>query len=96
MGGVKFLLDVNNNGVEKYTYDVFGQPKITDWSGTVRTTSAYGNRFMFTGREYLSTLGIYDYRHRFYHPGLGRFCRLIRSASAVGMRIFIATLALIR
>src|SRR5437016_5828023 len=28
---------------------------------------------MFTGREYLSELGIYDYRNRFYHPGLGRF-----------------------
>ena len=28
---------------------------------------------MFTGREYLTTLGIYDYRHRMYHPGLGRF-----------------------
>lgn len=24
-------------------------------------------------REYLSGLGVYDYRHRHYHPGLGRF-----------------------
>jgi len=34
---------------------------------------AYGNRFLFTGREYIAELGIYDYRHRMYHPGLGRF-----------------------
>ena len=35
--------------------------------------SAYGNRFMFTGREYLSTIGIYDYRNRMYSPLIGRF-----------------------
>jgi RHS repeat-associated protein len=73
MGNVQFLLNRTNVGIEKYTYDVFGKPKITDWNGNVRTQSAYGNRFMFTGREYLSTLGIYDYRTRAYHPGLGRF-----------------------
>src|SRR5437588_8536464 len=31
------------------------------------------NRFMFTGREYTSTFGVYEYRARAYHPGLGRF-----------------------
>jgi RHS repeat-associated protein len=70
---VKFLLDSANTGIEKYTYDAFGAPKITDWAGNVRTDSAYGNRFMFTGREYLSTIGIYDYRNRMYSSLLGRF-----------------------
>ena len=28
---------------------------------------------MFTGREYVSQFGIYEYRNRAYHPGLGRF-----------------------
>jgi len=41
--------------------------------GNNQPRSWYGNRFMFTGREYLQELGIYDYRHRMYHPGLGRF-----------------------
>ncbi len=72
-GSVKFLLNSANTGIEKYTYDAFGAPKITDWAGNVRTDSAYGNRFMFTGREYLSTIGIYDYRNRMYSPLLGRF-----------------------
>jgi len=72
-GSVKFLLNSANTGIEKYTYDAFGGPKITDWAGNVRTDSAYGNRFMFTGREYLSTIGIYDYRNRMYSPLLGRF-----------------------
>jgi RHS repeat-associated protein len=53
---------------------VFGQPKITDAAGTVvRPYSYYSHDFLFQGREYIRELGIYDYRHRFYHPGLGRF-----------------------
>ena len=51
------------------------RPEITDWAGNVRADSAYGNRFMFTGREYLSTIGIYDYRNRMYSPLLGRFLK---------------------
>ena len=33
----------------------------------------YNNRFLFTGREYIQQFGIYEYRARTYHPGLGRF-----------------------
>jgi len=73
MGNVQFLLGADNRGLEKYTYDAFGQPTITDWDGHYQKISQYGNRFMFTGREYIYTLGLYDYRHRLYHPGLGRF-----------------------
>ena len=43
------------------------------WDDNDRGGSLYGNRFMFQGREYLSELGIYDYRNRFYYPALGRF-----------------------
>jgi RHS repeat-associated protein len=75
MGNVQFLLSDHptNPGLEKYTYDAFGKPAITGWAGEPRPISSYGNRFLFTGREYLYTLGLYDYRHRIYHPGLGRF-----------------------
>jgi RHS repeat-associated protein len=38
-----------------------------------RTGSYFGNRFMFTGREFIAAMGVYDYRHRFYHPWEGRF-----------------------
>jgi RHS repeat-associated protein len=74
MGNVVFLLDSNGNGLERYTYDAFGTPTVTDWDGNnPRSYSWYGNRFMFTGREYYPELGLYDFRNRFYHPGLGRF-----------------------
>ncbi|MEY2508897.1 MAG: hypothetical protein QOH01_3226, partial [Verrucomicrobiota bacterium] len=49
-GNVSFLLDAGGNGVERYTYDAFGQPTIHDWYGGVRSDSAYGNRFLFQGR----------------------------------------------
>ena len=29
--------------------------------------------YLYTGREYDKLSGLYNYRHRFYHPGLGRF-----------------------
>jgi RHS repeat-associated protein len=74
MGNVQFLLsDRPEPGLEKYTYDVFGKPTIKGWNGDGRPISNHGNRFLFTGREYLYTFGLYDYRHRIYHPGLGRF-----------------------
>jgi RHS repeat-associated protein len=59
--------------VERYSYDVFGKPTIRDTQGTIRTTSAVGNRFMFTGREWDSETGNYYYRARYYSPKLGRF-----------------------
>ena len=72
-GNIVALLDGNGNLVEKYTYDAFGVPTITDGGGNARTQTAIGNRFMFQGREWIPELGIYDYRHRMYQPQLGRF-----------------------
>jgi RHS repeat-associated protein len=73
MGNVKFVLDISSNGIEKYTYDGFGQPTITDANGNTLAASTYGNRFMFSGREYFSELGLYDMRNRVYDPVMGRF-----------------------
>ena len=72
-GSITHLITVLNGTptvVETYRYDAFGKPTINDGG---LTASAYGNRFMFTGREYVSQFGIYEYRNRAYHPGLGRF-----------------------
>ncbi len=76
MGHVQFLLDEYGLVLDKYTYDAFGKPKVTDADGAERATTSNGNRFLFTGREYLSALGLYDYRHRVYHPALGRFLQV--------------------
>src|SRR5882724_8765595 len=78
-GNVPAVLDQFGNVVEKYTYDAFGKPTVFDAYGNVLNDangnphSAIGNRFLFQGREWIPELGIYDYRHRMYHPGLGHF-----------------------
>src|SRR6202171_1558880 len=69
-GSVTHLTDSSGAVIESYKYDAFGKPTI---NGGALTASAFGNRFMFTGREYVSQFGIYEYRNRAYHPGLGRF-----------------------
>jgi RHS repeat-associated protein len=72
-GSVTHLTNGSGSITEKYKYDVFGAPTILDGSGNTLSASAKNNRFMFTGREYTSTFGVYEYRARAYHPGLGRF-----------------------
>jgi RHS repeat-associated protein len=64
--------------MEQYDYDAFGQPYFYDATGTAtyvngQPGSPFGNRFLFTGREWLSDLKLYDYRNRMYQPELGRF-----------------------
>ena len=59
--------------VEKVSYGIYGTPSFTDGSGTPIAGTAYDNRFLFTGREYIAELEIYDYRERPYIPELGRF-----------------------
>jgi len=73
LGNVVRLTDNSGNVVEQYTYDVFGLPTFQDGEGNVINGTTYGNRFLFTGREYISEIGLYDYRNRIYLPSLGRF-----------------------
>src|SRR6266576_6505631 len=65
--------DASGNIVEQYEYDAFGYPSFYDASGNQIGYSPWGNRFLFTGREWLSDLKLYDYRNRLYQPELGRF-----------------------
>jgi RHS repeat-associated protein len=73
LGSVIALTDMTGNVLERYKYDVFGLPAILDGSGQPIAQSAYGNRFLFTGREWIAETGLYDYRNRMYSPSLGRF-----------------------
>ena len=64
--------------IERYTYDAFGAPT---FNGGQLSSTAYNNRFLFTGREYAATyrgnyvqaFTFYEYRARAYNPMLGRF-----------------------
>jgi RHS repeat-associated protein len=72
-GNVTTITSSSGAVQERYTYDVYGTPTITTSTGVIVSSSAVGNRFLFTGREYLAEIGLYDYRNRVYSPGLGRF-----------------------
>ena len=76
LGSVRVLSNASGNIVESYQYEAFGKPTIFDASGNVIARSAFGNRFMFTGREYLDTIQLYDYRNRTYSPKWGRFIEM--------------------
>jgi len=68
LGSVIALSDVNSSViVERYSYDVFGQPN---------TTSSLGNPYMFTGRRYDDESDLYYYRARYYDPQIGRFLQI--------------------
>jgi len=45
-----------------YSYGPYCEPNVTT-----------GSRFCYTGQQYLSGLGLYYYKARFYSPMLGRF-----------------------
>jgi RHS repeat-associated protein len=65
--------DASGNIVEQYVYNAFGTPHFYNAVGTEIGYSPWGNRFLFTGREWLRDLKLYDYRNRLYQPELGRF-----------------------
>ena len=58
---------------KRYAYTVNGEVTIKDAEGKILENSALGNRWMFTGREWLQEISLYDFRNRVYSPKLGRF-----------------------
>jgi len=59
--------------LESCRYDAFGAVSVFNSSGLSLQVSGLQNRFLFTGREWLSEAGLYEYRNRAYSAELGRF-----------------------
>lgn len=73
LGSVVALTDGSGNLVERYEYDPYGRPSFFDANDNALSQSAVGNAILFTGRDYDAETGLYYYRARTMHPGLGRF-----------------------
>lgn len=73
LGSVVALTDNNGNLVERYEYDPYGKPSFFDANNNALEQSVAGNAILFTGRDYDAETGMYYYRARTMHPGLGRF-----------------------
>ncbi|MBI3083801.1 MAG: hypothetical protein HYY90_05510 [Candidatus Omnitrophica bacterium] len=73
LGSVTAATDARGVLVESYRYRAFGEPTVLDPTGQPRATSAIGNPFLFTGREFDQETGLYYYRTRYYQQTIGRF-----------------------
>jgi RHS repeat-associated protein len=68
------LTDSAKTVVERYAHTAYGETTILAPNGTtVRTTSSYGNPYLYTGRRLDHETGLYYYRARYYDSALGRF-----------------------
>ncbi|HKQ04702.1 MAG TPA: RHS repeat-associated core domain-containing protein [Blastocatellia bacterium] len=67
------LTDHHGAVVERYRYDAYGIPTITDAAGTTHSQSAVNNHYLFAGRRFDPESGLYYYRHRYMNPQTGRF-----------------------
>ncbi len=52
LGSIVHLTNATGAIAERYTYETFGKLTIKNPTGTTLATSALGNRFTFTGREW--------------------------------------------
>jgi RHS repeat-associated protein len=71
---VHALIDASGQIVERYEYDAWGRVLgVYDASGAELAQSAIGNRYLWQGREYDFTTGLYYFRARWYDPVAGRW-----------------------
>jgi RHS repeat-associated protein len=74
--------------VERYAYSAYGEPTITDGGGTLRSSTAEGNRYTYTGREWDKDVELYHYRARWYDALSGRFCSRDPAGYVDGMSLY--------
>ncbi len=92
LGSIVALVDADGDVVERYAYDVWGEPTIYDGSGNEIDNSAVANPFMFTAREVDNLddgdLRLQHNRHRVYHYRLGRWMTNDPSGYADGLNLY--------
>ena len=59
-----------------------------DTNSTLLTSSSYGNRFAFQGREWFAELNLTDHRNRYYSPELNRWLNRDSIAEDGGVNLY--------
>jgi RHS repeat-associated protein len=73
LGSTSHIASTTGALLEYYKYDLNGKPTYWNASNTQIPASAHGIRDLFTGERYVTEMGMYDLRNRYYSPDLGRF-----------------------
>jgi RHS repeat-associated protein len=73
LGSVQTLVDSNGTVVESYRYDAYGNTTILSSTLSPLTSSQFGNRYLFQGREYSAATSLYNFRARWYDSQTGRW-----------------------
>jgi len=73
LGSLVALTNASGQVVERYRYDSFGTPTILNADNNTLSCSAFGNPYLFTGREYDCESGLHYFRARYDDPKTGRF-----------------------
>lgn len=74
LGTVHAVVDTAGSVVEAYEYDAWGNViGVYDGSGAAMAQTAIGNRYLWQGREYCWSTGLYYFRARWYDPSSGRW-----------------------
>jgi RHS repeat-associated protein len=76
-GSIIAISDSSGAVVGTNRYDEYGVP-----------TSPTTGRFQYTGQVWIASLGMYYYRARFYHPGVGRFMQTDPIGYGSGMNLY--------
>jgi RHS repeat-associated protein len=71
---VTALLDTSGNVVERVLYDAYGKHALfqSNWT-TSQASTVYANEVLFASYRLNPETGMYQVRHREYHPTLGRW-----------------------
>jgi RHS repeat-associated protein len=74
LGSVHAITDSSGAIIESYRYDSWGRVLgVYDANNNPLTQSAIGNRYLWQGREYSWSTGLYFFRARWYDPITGRW-----------------------
>ena len=83
--------DTNGMVIERYDFDAWGRVlSVTDGNGNTLVASAIGNRYLFQGREYSWTTGLYYFRARWYDPVTGRWLSPDPIGISGGLNLYVA------
>ncbi len=74
MWSISSLVETSKGTVlERYVYDPYGKPTVLTGTFGPRSSSLYSWSYLFQGQEWDSLTGLYQFRMRYYHSGLGLF-----------------------